>query len=52
MTAVLWALLALLLVLWFIGYVLVHVAGSVIHLLLVVALILLIWNLLVTPRAI
>ena len=44
----LWAILVIILILWLIGFSL-HIAGSLIHLLLVVALILLIVNL-VTGR--
>jgi len=43
-----WAIVAILLILWLLGF-LLHVAGSLIHLLLVVALIVLVINL-VTGR--
>lgn len=52
MVGLLWALLVLLLVIWFIGFVLVHIGGALIHVLLIIALIILIWNLLFAPRAV
>jgi hypothetical protein len=45
----LWAFIVLLVIVWLAGFLVVHIAGPVIHLLLIVALILLIWNLL-APR--
>ncbi|HLJ59237.1 MAG TPA: lmo0937 family membrane protein [bacterium] len=47
----LWALFVLLLVLWLGGFSL-HVAGGLIHLLLVVALIVLVYNLLTARRTV
>jgi len=41
---ILWAIIVVLFVIWLIGFV-AHVAGSFIHLLLVIAVILIIWNL-------
>ena len=46
MAGILWALIVILIVLWFFGFLLAHVAGSFIHVLLVVAVILIVWNLL------
>jgi hypothetical protein len=48
---VLWTILVILLVLWLLGFSL-HVAGSLIHLLLVVALIVLVINLVTGRRAV
>jgi hypothetical protein len=47
--ALLWALIAILVIIWVFGFLVVHLAGPLIHILLIVALILLIWNLL-SPR--
>ncbi len=49
MGALLWALIAILVIIWVFGFLVVHLAGPLIHILLIVALILLIWNLL-SPR--
>lgn len=46
----LWALLAILLLFWLFGFV-ANVAGGLIHILLVIALVLLIWNLLAGRNA-
>jgi hypothetical protein len=46
----LWALLAIILVIWLIGF-LADIAGGLIHILLVVALVVLIWNLVTGRRA-
>ncbi len=48
--SVLWAIVVILVVLWLIGL-LAHVAGGFIHLLLIVALIVLLYNLFVGSRA-
>ncbi|HLW46651.1 MAG TPA: lmo0937 family membrane protein [bacterium] len=47
----LWALFVILVVLWLLGYLAFHVTSGLIHLLLVVALIVLVWNLLTGRRA-
>jgi len=52
MVGLLWALVIILIVLWFFGFILAHVAGSFIHVLLIVALILIVWNLLSGRRAV
>ena len=52
MVGLLWALIVLLVIIWFIGFVLVHVGGAAINILLLIALVLLIWNLLFAPRAV
>lgn len=46
MAGLLWAIIVILVVLWLIGFVFVHVGGGLIHILLVIAIIVLIWNLL------
>jgi hypothetical protein len=45
MAGILWGIITILFVLWLIGFV-VHIGGGLIHLLLVVAVILLVYNLL------
>lgn len=50
MAAILWAIIIVLFVLWLIGFVIAHVAGSLVHLLLLVALVLLVFNLLSSSR--
>lgn len=47
----LWTLFVVLVVLWLAGWLALHVAGALIHLLLVVALIILVYNL-VTGRSV
>jgi Family of unknown function (DUF5670) len=42
----LWTIIVILVVLWIIGFLIVHVGGGLIHILLIIALVLLIWNLL------
>ncbi|HET9014345.1 MAG TPA: lmo0937 family membrane protein [Thermomicrobiaceae bacterium] len=49
--AILWAIIVILVVLWLIGF-LVHLGGSLIHLLLVVAVIVLIYQLLAGRRSV
>jgi len=50
MVGILWAIVAILVVLWLLGL-LLHVAGGFIHLLLVIAAIVLIYNLIMSTRA-
>lgn len=52
MIGIIWAIIVFLVILWIIGFLIVHVGGALINILLVVALILLIWNLLFAPRAV
>jgi hypothetical protein len=47
----LWALIVILLVLWLLGFLVVPIGGSLIHLLLVIALIVLIYQLVTGRRA-
>jgi len=44
MSGILWALIVVLVVLWLLGFLAFHVGGGLIHLLIVVAIVLLIWN--------
>lgn len=48
--SILWTIVVILVVLWLIGF-LLHVGGALIHLLLIVALIVLLYNLFVGRRA-
>jgi len=48
--SILWAIVVILVVLWLIGLV-VHIGGGLIHILLVIALIVLLYNLFVGSRA-
>jgi uncharacterized protein DUF5670 len=48
--SILWAVVVVLVVLWLLGFIL-HVGGALIHLLLIVALIVLLYNLFVGRRA-
>lgn len=50
-TIMLWAIIAILLILWLLGFTIVHV-GGLIHLLLVVALIVLVFQLITGRRAV
>jgi hypothetical protein len=52
MAGLLWALIVILAILWLFGFVVVHVAGPLIHLLLLIALIILLWNLFFAPRSV
>jgi hypothetical protein len=47
----LWGLIVILVVLWLLGFFVVHVGGAIIHLLLVIALIVLIYQLITGRRA-
>lgn len=49
--SLLWAVVVVLVVLWLIGFLFVHIGGGLIHLLLVIALIVLIYNLIVGSRS-
>ncbi|HEY3991749.1 MAG TPA: lmo0937 family membrane protein [Ktedonobacteraceae bacterium] len=50
LSSILWAVIVILVVLWLIGFLAVHVGGGLIHILLVVALIVLLYNLFVGMR--
>jgi hypothetical protein len=47
----LWTIFVVLVILWLLGWLAFHVAGGLIHILLVIALIVLVWNLLTGRRA-
>ena len=49
MAGLIWAIIVVLFVLWILGFAVFHVAGGLIHLLIIIAVILLIYNL-VTGR--
>jgi len=51
MAGLLWAIVAILVILWLIGFVVVHVSSGLIHLLLLIAVIVLLYNLFVSSRA-
>jgi hypothetical protein len=46
----LWAIVLVLLVLWVLGFIIIHITGALIHLLLLVAVIVLVYNLVVRSR--
>lgn len=50
MVALLWLILLVVMAVWVVGF-LLDVAGGLIHILLVVALVILVWNLLTSRRA-
>lgn len=50
LSATLWAVIAVLVILWLIGFVVVHVSSALIHLLLLAAVVVLIYNLIVGAR--
>jgi Family of unknown function (DUF5670) len=49
--SILWAVIVLLVILWLLGWLVVHVGGGLIHLLLVIAVLVLLYNLFVAGRA-
>jgi hypothetical protein len=46
----LWGIVLVLLVLWVLGFIIIHITGALIHLLLLVAVIVLVYNLFVRSR--
>lgn len=50
MVGILWAVVVILVVLWLVGFLVVHIGGGLIHLLLVIAVIVLLYNLFVGMR--
>ena len=50
MVGILWAVVVVLVVLWLLGWLALHIGGSLIHLLLIVAVIVLLYNLFVGMR--
>ena len=51
MVGLLWAVVAILVVLWLIGFVVLHVSSFLIHLLLIIAVIVLLYNLFMGSRS-
>ena len=51
MVGLLWAVVAILVVLWLLGFVVLHVSSGLIHLLLIVAVIVLLYNLFIGGRS-
>ena len=49
--SILWAVVVVLVVLWLVGFIVLHVSSGLIHLLLIVALIVLLYNLFSGSRA-
>ena len=50
MVGILWAVVVVLVILWLLGWLALHIGGSLIHLLLIVAVIVLLYNLFVGMR--
>jgi Family of unknown function (DUF5670) len=50
MVGLLWGIVVILFVLWLLGFVVFHLAGGLIHLLLIIAVIVLIYNLIAGTR--
>ena len=50
LSGILWAVIAVLVILWLIGFVVVHVSSGLIHLLLLAAVVILIYNLIMGTR--
>ena len=51
LAGILWAVFVILVVLWLVGFIALHVSGGLIHLLLIVALIVLLYNLFAGGRS-
>jgi hypothetical protein len=51
LSGILWTIVVVLFVLWLIGFLVVHVGGALIHLLLLIAIIVLLYNLFVGRRS-
>ncbi len=49
LSSILWAVVAILVILWLLGFLVAHV-GGIIHLILVLAVIVLLWNLFMSSR--
>jgi Family of unknown function (DUF5670) len=50
LASILWAIVVVLVVLWLLGWLAFHVGGGLIHLLLIIAVIVLLYNLFVSRR--
>jgi hypothetical protein len=46
----LWGIVLVLIVLWLLGFIIIHITGALIHLLLLVAVVVLVYNLVVRSR--
>jgi hypothetical protein len=51
LASILWFIVILLVVLWLIGWLVVHVGGGLIHILLIIAILVLLYNLFMGRRA-
>jgi hypothetical protein len=51
LVGILWAVVVVLVVLWLLGFLVAHIGGGLIHLLLVIAVIVLVYNLVTGRRA-
>lgn len=51
LSTILWAVIAVLVILWLVGFVVVHVSSGLIHLLLLAAVVILIYNLIAGARS-
>jgi hypothetical protein len=52
MVGILWAVVVVLVILWLLGFLVAHIGGGLIHLLLLIALAVLVYNLVVGRRAV
>ncbi|HLJ34526.1 MAG TPA: lmo0937 family membrane protein [Ktedonobacteraceae bacterium] len=50
MIGILWAIVVILVILWLLGFLVVHIGGGLIHILLIIAVIVLLYNLFVGMR--
>lgn len=50
MVGILWAIVVVLVILWLLGFLVVHIGGGLIHILLIIAVIVLLYNLFVGMR--
>ena len=50
MVGLLWAIVVVLIILWLLGFLVAHIGGGLIHILLVIAIIVLLYNLFVGRR--
>jgi len=50
LTGILWAIVVVLVVLWLIGWLALHIGGGLIHILLIIAIIVLLYNLFIGRR--
>jgi hypothetical protein len=51
LVSILWFIVILLVVLWLIGFLVVHIGGGLIHILLIIAILVLLYNLFIGRRA-